>query len=126
MSQKPQQPISEIVLTPEQLKLKSEFKLKYATGPSPLQTANIFQKLFFTWCNPILKISQFLPFESDMLYTVPAQNRCEVESVQFTKNFQHFLNQHKSEIDRTKYLDESKKPNILLRAIFKTYKWKII
>jgi hypothetical protein len=118
--------LTDVKLTPEQKKQKAEFIAQHATGPSPFQKANFFQRMMFCWCNPILKISRTVPFDADMLYQLPKEKRSEFEMIDFAKGFSEIFQKHKAEIEATKYLDDSKRPNILLKAIFRTFKWNIL
>ena len=101
---------------------KQTYLQKYVHKESPFVTANFFQRIFFTWVNPILNVSSKQPFQEDMLYSVPKDKSSEVEIVFFRENMQSLLEEYKDKIEETKYCEESKKPNILFKACVKTFK----
>lgn len=99
-------------LTAQQKKLKKEYIKKYVKTTSPIDTACFLPKMFFTWANPIMKISQKVPFSEDMIYSIQKQRSSEVEIVTFKQDFETIFAKKKEEVERTKYEDETEKPNI--------------
>ena len=61
--------------------IKAEFISKYIDQDSPYIKANWFQKLMFSWVNPILKYSERIPFQPEMVYKLPKDQSVEYNSV---------------------------------------------
>jgi ABC-type multidrug transport system fused ATPase/permease subunit len=114
-----------IILTDTQKAEKAKFIDKYVNTISPIDSANCFQKMLFTWVKPIIAISQTVPFEEDMIYQVQESRSSQNEVPKFRENFDRILADKTPQILAAKYLDDTHKPNVLLRAVFKSYKWDI-
>ena len=67
--------------------IKEKFIRKYVNTISPIDTANIFQRIFFSWVNPIMKVSQKIAFDSDMVFKIQEKRDSSVEIVKFSANF---------------------------------------
>ena len=115
-----------VELNEHQKALKEQFIKKYCGEKSPFESANLYQRMFFTWVNPILSICQKMPYTPDMLYQLPERNKCENEVVLFRNNIKKVRLELHDKIEQTRYLEDSKKPNILQKAMFRTYKCEVI
>ena len=126
MSSETSNPFKKLELTQEQILLKKEYIEKYAENTSPLDNTNCISKLFFTWVNPILKISQEVPFDQDMIFKIKRQNCVQNEIKIFQKNFQEILSNNREKIIQSRYKDIEERPNVLKETITKTFRKEII
>lgn len=107
-------------------KIKSDFIKEYVDKPSPLENANIFQRIFMTWVNPVVKVSNKIEYKEDMIYKLPSNMKLEQEMTTMENNFEEMKNKYSTKIEQTKYDDINKKPHVLLRTFWKTYKFDIL
>jgi len=104
--------LEKLNLNPAQEELKKKFIDNYVKTENPINTANLFSKIFFMWANPILTISQKVPYSEDMIFTIQKQRSSEVEIVKFKANFNKCYDKVRKEVEETKHSDESEKPNV--------------
>ena len=113
-------------LTREQELLKEQYQLKYTNRPSPHTKANFFQKVLFTWVNPLLSISQKMPYEKDMSYEIHPDYSTKVQMIDWNKNWKAVYEEYSEQIQASKYLDETQQPPVLFKTIFRTFRYDIL
>ena len=104
----------------------SEYKYKY-TRPGtkgPLERAWCCLKLFYCWVNPILSIAKKITFQQDMHYNHCSKDMISNQIVEFKNNWDFYYKKNKEEILISEF--NLKKPSIIYKVLWKTYKLKLI
>ena len=104
--------LEKLNLNPKQEQLKKKFIDNYVKTENPIDTAGLFSRIFFMWANPILTISQKVPYCESMIYSIQKKRSSEVEIVKFKANFNKCYDKVRKEVEQTKFNDESEKPNV--------------
>ena len=111
---------------PKQMKTIEKFKSKYSIPgvKSPYEKSWWIGKLFFTWALPIIWVSRKVPFQQDMNYNPRPKDKVENQIINFERNWNKLLLELIDQIKSSIY--SVKKPKIIYKALWRTYKYKII
>lgn len=119
--------ISQIVPNTEPEDFCKEYKQKYQTKPLNIENATLWLKLTFNWARPYITFSNTTDLKEENLPTSCDWMKLEPSVEKFKINFSKIHKEHLSEIESTKFEpDDSKKPQILRKTIFQTFKFELL
>ena len=106
--------------------IKDIFDEQYSNDlrKSPYKRSWFFGNIMFSWVTPILAVSRYMPFEQSMHYQLNEDNKIQKQLEGFKKNWIKLTIETNDKIKQSEF--ELEKPNILTKAITRSYKWRVV
>lgn len=120
-------PNNENTLSKEQIKdIKNQYMEKYIESGDPWNNSSIFSVVTMGFMKLAIKTINQIGIDEDMTFILPSQYKCENEVTSFRNTLNNLKQKFSVEIKESMFSDDSKKPNILFRAVFIELKCKIL